>query len=113
MPLFQLMIDPTKISFDEDIVLVLKSLIKKKNAVSPTLWEIFPKLPKVLEKQKHSFSNLLDTLNHFLIIGQADLAANENNLKVVADMADTALFSTLPQQTINNAEGAILIQLIF
>ena len=62
-PLFEYMVDPQKIEFEDDIVLVLKSFIKKQRNVSPTLWTLFPLLFKVFEKNKYVFGNLLDTIN--------------------------------------------------
>lgn len=62
-PLFEFMVDPTKIEFEDDITLVLKTFIKKTKQVSPTLWTIFPYLQRVFDKNKHTFGNLLDTLN--------------------------------------------------
>jgi hypothetical protein len=62
-PLFEYMTDPRKIEFEDDIVLVLKSFIKKTKHVSVTLWTLFPLLAKVFEKNKQTFGNLLDTIN--------------------------------------------------
>lgn len=62
-PLFEYVLDPKTIEFEDDIVLVLKTFIKKTKVVSDTLWTIYPHLQKVFEKNKHTFGNLLDTLN--------------------------------------------------
>jgi hypothetical protein len=69
-PLFEFMVDPTKVEFEDDIVLVLKSFIKKAKSVSPILWTIFPCLMKVFEKNKKTFGNLLDTINYYLLFGK-------------------------------------------
>jgi len=63
-------VDPTNIEFEDDIVLTLKTFIKKTKSVSSTLWTIYPHLMKVFAKNKYSFVNLLDTLNLFLLHGQ-------------------------------------------
>jgi len=68
-PLFEFMIDPSQISFDEDIVLVIKSFIKKSKSVSPTLWTLFPLMGNVFEKNKQCLGNLLDTINFYLVFG--------------------------------------------
>lgn len=57
------MVSPEKIEFEDDIILALKTFIKKTGTVSPTLWALFPHLSKVFEKSKNTFGNLLDTLN--------------------------------------------------
>lgn len=62
-PLFEFIIDPSRIEFEDDIVLTLKSFIKKTGAISQVMWTIFPHLEKVFEKNKGVFGNLLDTVN--------------------------------------------------
>lgn len=62
-PLFEYITDPSKIEFEDDIVLTIRSFIKKTNEVSPVMWALFPMMTKVFEKNKHTFGNLLDTLN--------------------------------------------------
>ena len=73
-PIYMCMVDPTKISFEDDIILMLKSQIRKTKEVSPTMWEVFQYLPKVLQKNKHSFGNLFETINYYLIVGKVKLA---------------------------------------
>jgi hypothetical protein len=69
-PLFEFMADPSKIEFEDDIVLTIRSFIKKTNQVSPVMWTLFPVMIKVFEKNKRTFGNLLDTLNQYIIIGR-------------------------------------------
>lgn len=69
-PLFEFMTDPSKIEFEDDIVLTIRSFIKKTNEVSPVMWTLFPLMIKVFEKNKRTFGNLLDTLNQYIIIGR-------------------------------------------
>lgn len=69
---------------------------------------MFPYLEKVFEKSKECFGNLLDTLNYFLIYGKEGFALNRNNLGVLINLASKSLFSTEPNITIQNSEGAIL-----
>lgn len=69
-PLFEYITKPESIEFEDDIVLVLKTFIKKTKKVSPTIWTIFPYLRKVFEKNELTFGNLLDTFNQFLIHGK-------------------------------------------
>jgi hypothetical protein len=40
-PLYIYMAEPQKINFDEDIVIILKSFIKKCERITPTQWEIY------------------------------------------------------------------------
>jgi hypothetical protein len=62
-PLFEYIADPSKIEFEDDIVLTIRSFIKKTNEVSSVMWTLFPMMTKVFEKNKRTFGNLLDTLN--------------------------------------------------
>ena len=74
IPLFEYMADPVSIEFEDDIVLVIKSFIKRTKTVSPVLWKLFPELPRVFTKNELVFGNLLDTLNYYLLFGKESLA---------------------------------------
>lgn len=104
---------PEQVEFEDDIILVLKSFIKKTQNVSPTLWTIFPHLTKVFTKNKLVFGNLLDTLNYYLIFGRDYLSQNPEYLNILIEIANQSLFCKEPNITVQNAEGAILLQLIF
>jgi hypothetical protein len=107
------MLDPTKIEFEDDIVLTIKSLIKKANEISPVIWTLYPHLYKVFQKNKMTFGNLLDTLNYYLISGKDIIAQNSEYLVMLIKMAGEAMFTKEPTIAIHNSEGAILMQLIF
>ena len=77
-PLFEYMVDPTKVEFEDDIVLTIKSFIKKSGQISPVIWTLFPHLYKVFKKNKDTFGNLLDTLNHYLVAGREVFAQNRD-----------------------------------
>lgn len=112
-PLFEFMIDPTRIEFEDDIVLTLKSFIRKTETISPVLWTIFPYLKMVFDKNKHTFGNLLDTLNQYLVAGRDQIAMNKDFIVLLVTMASESLFTLQPVITIHNSEGAILLQLLF
>ena len=112
-PLFEFIIEPKQIEFDDDIVLVIKALIKKRQGVSQNLWTVFPHLIKVFEKNKKVFGNLLDTLNSYVIYGKEAIAVNRNYLEILVKIASESLFSMEPNITMQNSEGAILFQLLF
>ena len=112
-PLFEFMVDPGKIEFEDDIVLTIKSFIKKCPVISPVIWALFPHLYKVFQKNKNTFGNLLDTLNHYLTSGRDVIAQNREYLVMLVKMAGEAMFTKEPTMSIHNSEGAILMQLIF
>lgn len=99
--------------FEDEIVLVIKSLIKRRQTVSPTLWHMFPHLSKVFEKNKFVFGHLLDTLNYYLIYGRDQFVTNRDYVLMLIGIAKNSLFSTQPTISVQNSEGAILFQLIF
>ena len=112
-PIYVQMADPSKISFEDDIILMLKTQIRKRKEISQTMWEIFTQLPKVLEKNKHAFGNLFEAINYFMVVGKQQLCESPENIKVICQMANVALFTDMPNKTINNTEGAMLLQLLF
>ena len=67
------MIDPTKIGFEEDVLMNMKQFIRKNKAVTATEWDIMMQFPKVLNKWKDSFGNMLEVLNYYLKFGISDL----------------------------------------
>jgi len=69
-PIFQFIANPNAISFEDDILILIKSMIKKSKKVSPILWEMFDLLPNVLVKNKGQMGDLLDTINYFMIYGK-------------------------------------------
>lgn len=73
-PIFQFITNPNVISFEDDILILIKSMIKKSKKVSPILWEMFDLLPNVLVKNKGQMGDLLDTVNYFMIYGKDEFA---------------------------------------
>ena len=74
-PLFEFITDPATVEFEDDIVLSIKSFIKKTKKVSTVMWTIFPHLGKVFTKNNDSFGNLLECFNMYLIYGKETLAS--------------------------------------
>ena len=104
------------IDFEDDILLAIKTLVKKKKEVSENMWRLLIFFPKVLEKNKHSFGNIMDTVNHLVLVGKDFLTSNPDAIVIFATMARTAMFSEMGKgkstRISNNTEGAILIQLL-
>ena len=50
-------------------------------------------MPLVLEKNKHAFGNLLNTLNTYLVYGKLQFSSNKEAVLIFAKMAETALFT--------------------
>jgi len=108
------MIDPTKINFEDDIMLIIKNFIKKTQNVSDTIFDVLPCLEKVFEKNKKCFGDaLMDTLNYYMIYGRHRIIGEPMAIEMLLKIADQAMFGTEPNVTVNNAEGAIFLQIIF
>jgi hypothetical protein len=116
LPLFEFIVEPSQIDFEDDILLSIKTLVKKKKSVSENIWRMIQFFPKVLEKNQHSFGNILDTINNLVLVGRDFLKTQPDALAIFMTMADTSMFSELGKtraSTIsNNIEGAILVQLL-
>ena len=108
------MADPTKISFEDDILIILKNFIKKTGNVSDIILKVFPCMEKVFLKNKGTFGDaLMDTLNYYMIYGRDRLMSENGCIQMLIKIADQAMFSVEPNITINNSEGAIFLQVIF
>lgn len=87
MPLFRYIEDPSQINFEDDIVLILKSFMKKSGKVSSLLWEIFPYLDRILAKNGTQFGNLFDAINLYIIYGKDELISTPSYLDTLVEMA--------------------------
>lgn len=108
------MVDPSKITFEDDILNILKNFIKKTSKVSDVIYTVLPCLEKVFNKNKKCFGNtLLDTLNYYMIHGRERLIQDPTTVSMLIRIAIEAMFCMEPNVTVNNAEGAIFLQIIF
>ena len=73
-PIFRFIENPSQITFDDDIVLLVKNLLKKTHVVTPDMWEMFDHFPKVITKSKGQLNDTLDTLNYFVMYGKEQFA---------------------------------------
>ena len=108
-PLFEYMVNPEQIEFEDDIVLTIKSMIRKTGYVSQVQWTLFPLLYGVFEKNKRTFGNLLDCINQYLVTARDVIGVNRDYIKILLKMASESLFTLEPKITIHNSEGAILL----
>ncbi len=83
-PIFRFVSEPQSITFEDDILLLLKSMIKKSQSVTPIMWEMFDHFPKLLTKSRGQLGDLLDTLNSFMIHGKDEFAQREGTIRVYA-----------------------------
>jgi hypothetical protein len=113
-PIFEYMVDPSKITFEDDILNILKNFIKKTCKVSDVMYTVLPCLEKVFIKNKQCFGNtLLDTLNYYMVHGRDRLAQDPGTVSMLIRIAIEAMFTIQPNVTVNNSEGAIFLAIIF
>ncbi|MDR3548036.1 MAG: hypothetical protein P4M11_07195 [Candidatus Pacebacteria bacterium] len=112
LPMFNYLVDPTKVEFDDDLIQIITTLIKKRRGVSENMARIFPYLQKFFEKNKGVFGNLLFTLNCYLFFGKDLFIHNKEWIEMTLRLVQTSLFLTQQQIEINNTEGAILCQIV-
>jgi len=109
-PIFEYMIDPTKISFEDDILIILKNFIRKTNSVSDIIYTVLPTLERVFAKNKHCFGEaLMDTLNYYMIYGKEKLANDHAAIEMLLKIASLGMETIQPNITVNNSQGAIFL----
>jgi hypothetical protein len=113
-PIFEFMVDPSKISFEDDILNILKNFVRKTGKVSDVIYTVLPCLEQVFNKNKKCLgSTLLDTLNYYMIYGKERLMQDKGAVAMLTRLAVEAMFSVEPNITVVNAEGAIFLQIVF
>ncbi len=112
LPMFNYLVDPTNIDFDDDMLQVITSLITKRGSVSPNMAKIFPFLPNFFEKYSRSFGSLLQTINCYIYYGKELFAANKEWIELVIKLFAASIYSTREVAELNNTEGAILAQML-
>ena len=113
-PIFEFMVDPSKITFEDDILNILKNFIRKTSKVSDVIYTVLPCLEQVFQKNKKCFGNtLLDTLNYYMVHGRDRLIQDKTTVSMLIRIAIESMFTLEPNITVNNAEGAIFLSIIF
>lgn len=112
LPMFNYLVDPTNIEFDDDMLQIITTLIKKRNGVSENMAKIFPCLQKFFTKYNGAFGSLLPTLNSYIYFGKEIMAANKEWQQMILQLGVMSMFNNKPQIELNNTEGAILCQML-
>ena len=89
IPIFEFMVDPSKITFEDNILIILKNFIRKTGTVSEIIFKVFPCLEKVFIKNKQAFGDiLLETLNYYLFYGQQRIMQDPSAIEMLVKIAD-------------------------
>ena len=93
---------------------ILKNFIRKTSKVSDVIYTVLPCLEQVFQKNKKCFGNtLLDTLNYYMVHGRERIIQDKTTVSMLIRIAIESMFTLEPNITVNNAEGAIFLSIIF
>lgn len=112
-PLFEYLAKPQTIDFDDDILFCICSIMKKSKCVSDSIKHVFRYLPQFHLKYKGIFGHLFQALNYYVVYGKDFFETSKENLSVLFEMANLAMFNkNEPIMLSNNAEGSLLYHVI-
>jgi len=112
LPMFNYLVDPTNIEFDDDMVQVITTLIGRRGGISENMGKIFPYLVNFFEKYGKTFGSLLQTLNAYLYYGKDIFVNNKAWIELIINLSVQSMFTTKENIALNNTEGAILAQML-
>ena len=105
--------NPENIDFDDDISLLLSSIIKLSEKVTDTCKVLFPCTVKIHAKYDGVFGNLLQSLNRFLYFGADWVGESQDRVRMLHEMAMKSMFYNAKRGLCktSNSDGCILLQL--
>lgn len=112
IPLFNFMTKPQEIDFDDDIISVASTLIQKRHEVSEPYKTFFVVLNLTYEKYRGYLKPLIYLYNNYLQNGSKFFKENPQNMNTLVQIGLNSLFSNEEPVESNNADAAILVQLI-
>mmetsp|Transcript_18956 Transcript_18956/g.34321 ORF Transcript_18956/g.34321 Transcript_18956/m.34321 type:complete len:1053 (+) Transcript_18956:1737-4895(+) len=112
--LLMLLENPKAISFEDDLLNLQITFIKKTQSVSSIGWKVFACMPGVFEKYQGQLLHLFSLVNAYLVYGASSFSTNPQFLKVILDMCQITL-SVAPngkESESANSEAALIYQLM-
>ena len=92
--------------------MLFRSLIGYRKGITENISKLFPHLIKFFEKYEQVFGSSLQAFNAYIYYGQPIFAADKNCIEYVINIGTMSMFSTKEIMTINNFEGALLMQML-
>ena len=83
LPLYDFMEAPEKITFADEIIGLMSSMIKHLKKVSKIKWILVSTFPKIFEKNKHMFHELFPAMNLVIVYGTEDLKSEPKLIDMV------------------------------
>jgi hypothetical protein len=114
LPLLSSIRDPEAITYDEDLVLLVHTLITKRKAVSQVCWEVFAFLPGVQAKNRSVFFQMFELLNAYICYGKDTFSSSPGYIEQLVHMCENCLFANYNSRANEamSSEGAIILQLM-
>lgn len=114
LPLISSVSDPQAINYDEDLVLLIHTLISKRMAVSQVCWDVLIYLPGIQAKNRGVFFQMFELLNAYIHYGKIKLIDSPTLTEQLVEMCEVCLFSTYNSRANEamSSEGAIILQLM-
>jgi len=110
-PILEFINRPNEMDFDDDISLLIASIIKLSGEVTETCKVLFPLTVKIHGKYKGVFGNLLVSLNLYLKQGAPWIAEVSDRVKILHDMSMISMFYNVQKGLCktSNADGSFLL----
>ena len=112
LPLFNYLVDPKNVEFDEDLIQYIAILIRRRESISENMAKLFPFMKQYYDKHGGCFGSLMKTVNYYLYYGKEQFMANKVWLEQIMHLAHSSLYSTESPIELNNTNGAVLCQMI-
>ena len=112
LPMFDYIVNPKEIDFDDDIIQIIAALINSRGEISENMKKLFPCLVNFFEKYDKMFGSLFQTLNSYIYYGKTNFIANKECIEYIIKLCFDSLFSTKEVIQLNNTEGAIMLQIL-
>jgi hypothetical protein len=82
-PVFEYMKNPSKITFDEEIIAIISSFIKIKKSIVISAQKLFINLDKYFAQSNQISDEFYELLSYFILYGGDFLLKDANNLNLV------------------------------
>lgn len=89
VPLYECMSTPEKISFDDEILLLITSFIRNSGTVTDIQWRLVQTFPKIFEKNQLMFNNLFSVMNLMIVHGRGVLANEYKVIELVRKLVES------------------------
>lgn len=76
LPLYECLQTPQKISFDDDVLLLVNAFIRQSAEITEIQWRLAATFTAIFEKNKHMLNNLFTTMNLMIYYGRTFLSKN-------------------------------------